>query len=333
MALFVEEQFVIETFGRSAAERAHDRAGQFDQFDQILAGHLVVDLERIPAHRPIRLPLQLAGAAGYRGLENLLRVRIAPTERAGAGINPFDLHLHHDAGPWMNRQKRRIRSGTLVAKARQHDRHDFVVTGQDAEERGVEAARPIVIRRGGEFVVEAELIEKSAQPRVVVRAKAWVRAERVWNRGQRLAKMGGDKLPVRNIVGHLAKAVHVVGKCNEAGFDLILGQDLERVAHHARAGDLAKRSDMRQAGRPVAGLEHHFGLACRLDARQNLARLLEWPGIGLTECAGEGNRVRGCGKGHERTLGQQRGLPDYPGARKQARNDRNYLFTRQFPHR
>src|SRR6202040_3526237 len=102
-------------------------------------------------------------------------------------------------------------------------------TGQDVEERGVESAGPIVIRRRGEFVVEAELIEKCAQPRVVVRAKAWMRAERVWNLGQRLAQMGGDKLFVWNIVRHLAKAVHVVRKRDETGLDLVRGQGPERV--------------------------------------------------------------------------------------------------------
>src|ERR1700730_6250318 len=153
---------------------------------------------------------------------------------------------------------------------------------QDVEERGVEAAGPIVIRRRSEFVLEAKLIEKCAQPRVVVRGKAWVGAERVWNLGQRLAKMGGDKLLVRNIGRLLAKAVHVIGKRDEAGLDLVLGQDPERVAHHARAGDLPKRPDMRQARRPVACLEQHLGLASRRDAGQDLARFLEWPGIGLT---------------------------------------------------
>src|SRR3984893_8351334 len=167
---------------------------------------------------------------------------------------------------------------------------------QDVEERGVEAGRPIVVCRRSEFVLEAKLIEKCAQPRVVVRGKAWMGAERIWNLGQRLAKMGGDKLLVRNIVRHLAKAVHVVGKCNEAGLDLVLGQDPERMAHHARAGDLAKSSDMRQTGRPVAGLEQHLGLAGCLDSRQDFARFLEWPGIGLTEGIGDGIRGRRCGE-------------------------------------
>ena len=119
--------------------------------------------------------------------------------------------------------------------------------GQDVEKRGVEAAGPIVVRRGSKFIIEAELVQKSPQPRIVVGAKTCMRAEGVWNLGQRLAEMGGDKLLVRNIVRHLAKAVHVVGKRDEAGFDLILGQNPERVPHHARAGDLAKGSDM---GRP-----------------------------------------------------------------------------------
>ena len=206
----------------------------------------------------------------------------------------------------MDRQERRIGCGSLLAKTRQHDRHHFVVAGKDVEKCRIKAAGPIVIRRRSEFVVEAELIEKCAQPRVVVRAKACMRAERVWNLGQRLAEMGGDQVLVRNIVRHLAKAVQVVGKRDEAGFDPILGQDPERVAHHARAGDLAKSTDMRQARRPIAGLEQNLGLAGSLDPRDELARFLEWPGIGLTE---------GSGEGHDGTLGKRRTSRDRLSAR------------------
>jgi hypothetical protein len=52
------------------------------------------------------------------------------------------------------------------------------------------------------------------------------------------------------------------------------------MADHAGAGHLAERADMRQAGRAVAGLEQRLGLAGPLEALNQLARLLERPGIG-----------------------------------------------------
>ncbi len=66
LALLVEEQLVVEALRRRAAERAADLAGQLHRIDQVLAGHLVIDAERDPAHRPVRLPLQLAASAGDR---------------------------------------------------------------------------------------------------------------------------------------------------------------------------------------------------------------------------------------------------------------------------
>ena len=64
LALLVEEQFVVEAFRRRAAERGADLAGQLDRIDQVLAGHFVIDAEREPAHRPVRLPL--AACTGRR---------------------------------------------------------------------------------------------------------------------------------------------------------------------------------------------------------------------------------------------------------------------------
>ena len=83
LALVVEEQFVVEAFRRRAAERRADLAGQLDRVDQVLAGHFVVDAERDPAHRPVRLPLQLAMAAGDRKRDALPGVRIVIGDRAG----------------------------------------------------------------------------------------------------------------------------------------------------------------------------------------------------------------------------------------------------------
>ena len=75
LALVVEEQFVVEAFRRRAAERRADLARQLHRVDQVLAGHFIVDAERGPAHRPVRLPLQLAMAAGDRKRDALLAFR------------------------------------------------------------------------------------------------------------------------------------------------------------------------------------------------------------------------------------------------------------------
>ena len=88
LALVVEEQFVVEAFRRRAVERGADLARQLDGIDQVLAGHFIVDAERGPAHRPVRLPLQLAVAAGDRkrdplfGLGIVIGDRCRPSHRA-----------------------------------------------------------------------------------------------------------------------------------------------------------------------------------------------------------------------------------------------------------
>ncbi len=82
LPVLVEEQFVVEAFGRRAAERAADRAGQLDGIDQVLAGHFVIDAERDPAHRPVGLPLQLAAPAGDGRGHALAGLRIVVGDRA-----------------------------------------------------------------------------------------------------------------------------------------------------------------------------------------------------------------------------------------------------------
>src|SRR5216683_2698092 len=99
---FVEEQFVVETLRRRAAERRADLAGEFDRFDQVLAGHFVIDAEREPAHRPVRLPLQLAMAAGDRKRDALLGLGIVIRDRAGLGVVRHDRHIQHEAGTRTN---------------------------------------------------------------------------------------------------------------------------------------------------------------------------------------------------------------------------------------
>ena len=140
------------------------------------------------------------------------------------------------------------------------------------------------------------MIEEGAQPRVVVRAEARMRAERIAHLGQRLAEVLLQQLLVGHVVRYLAQAVHVVGKSNQPRFDLVVGEHAEGVAHHGGARHFAEGADMRQAGGAVAGLEDHLVLRLALEPRDDLARLLERPGVRLL-----GNLAQafgGVGHGH-----------------------------------
>ena len=182
-------------------------------------------------------------------------------------------HLQHAAGPRRDRQERRIGLRALLAQRRQHDRHDLLEMRQHFEESFVETARRVAGGRGHELVVEAELIEKGAQPRIVVFAEASVRAERIGHLGERLVEMLRDHLLVGDVVGHLAQAVHVVGESDQARLDLVVGEHAEGVAHHGGARHFAEGADMRQAGRAVAGFENDFVLRRASSAAQRSCAL------------------------------------------------------------
>ena len=251
--------------GGNAAERAADLARELDRIDQILAGHLVVDAEREPAHGPVRLPLQLAAAAGDRRGHAAAAVGILVGDRARLGVVRDHRHLQHRAGRRRDRQERRIGLRPLLAQRRQHDRHHLLEPFQHLEQRGVEPPRRVAGGRRHELVVEAELVEEGAQAGVVVRGKTFMRAERVGHPGQRLAEMPRHHLLVGDVVRHLAQRVHVVGEGDQPGLDRLAGEHAEGVAHHRGARHLAEGADMRQARRAVAGLEDHLVLGLALS--------------------------------------------------------------------
>ncbi len=132
-------------------------------------------------------------------------------------------------------------------------------------------------RRRRELVLKAEAIKEVAQHRVVVVREALELVEWVGNLRQRLAEMAEQHVTVGHVVRRLAQAVHVVGEGEQPRLDLAAGQRLERMAHHGRARDLAERADVRQARGAIARLEENFLLPGSLDARDQLARLLERP--------------------------------------------------------
>ncbi|MGY4282559.1 hypothetical protein ACVWXO_001779 [Bradyrhizobium sp. LM2.7] len=140
LAFLVEKELVIEAFRRSAAEGLRDRAGQLHGVDEVLAGHLVVDAERGPAHRPVGLPLALDVAAGDGRFDFLVGIGIDIGDRAGGDVAADHRHLEHDAGGLADREERRIGRAAVRPQRRQDDGHHLVVGGQHLQQRRVEAA-------------------------------------------------------------------------------------------------------------------------------------------------------------------------------------------------
>ena len=98
LALLVQEQLVVEAFRRLAAEDAADLAGQLDRGDQVLARHLVIDAERVPAHAPVRLPLQLAALPPVTGVSTSLPSSSSKMMVPASTSCSSDRHLQHPAG-------------------------------------------------------------------------------------------------------------------------------------------------------------------------------------------------------------------------------------------
>ena len=290
--MLVEEQLVGEAHRRRAAEDAANPGREVHAIDQILAGHLVIHRERMPAHRPVGLPLQLAGAAGDRRLVQRAVGWVPPADRPAGDVAGHDRHLHDDAGAWVDRQKRRIGGAPVRAQGGQHGRHHLVVAGEHALQRVVEAAGSVIVGRRGELVIEAEAVKKTAQPGVVVGAETVVGPERVGHRGQRTAEMLCQHLAVRHVVRHLAQAVHIVAEGKQARRPA--GQLGEGVTHPGGARHLAEGADMRQARRPVAGFEQRLALARGGNTVGNLLRLLERPCLGKRSRAGWRGTVADC---------------------------------------
>ncbi len=142
---------------------------------------------------------------------------------------------------------------------------------------------------GQKFIIETELIEEAAQAGIVVVRKAFVCTERVGYAGQWLFERGLQQLLVGHVVGHLAQAVHIIGKADKARLALSLGQDFEGVADHRCARDLAKGADVRQSRWPITRLEDdRLLLPARhpFEALDEAARFLERPCLGVGEKVG-----------------------------------------------
>ena len=83
----------------SMVEGAADLASQCGRVDQVLAGHFIIDAKRIPAHPPVGLPLQFAGATSDRDFD-ALTVRFFVNDGALLHVALQDRHLQDVAGLW-----------------------------------------------------------------------------------------------------------------------------------------------------------------------------------------------------------------------------------------
>ena len=102
-------------------------------------------------------------------------------------------------------------------------------------------------------------------------------AERIRHGRQGLAEMGSQHVFVGDIVGDFAQAIHIVGKGNQTGRDLILGQNPKGMADHAGAGHFAKRADMGQARGAITGFKQDLFLTGPFDTGQQFAGFLKGP--------------------------------------------------------
>ena len=174
------------------------------EFDQVLAGHLVVHAKRGPAHRPVRLPLQLAVPARHGHLRQPPGIGILVDDRARSDVAVDDRHLQHAARGRRDRQERTVGRAPLRAERRQDHVADRVVIFEHLEQRYVEAAGNVALGGRHELVVEGKRVEKRLEPRIVVLAEARMVAEGVRYLGQRPPEMLGQHIPVGNVVGHFS---------------------------------------------------------------------------------------------------------------------------------
>ena len=271
----VQEQLIGQVDRRLGAQGAADLRGEPHAVDQVLAGHLVIHTQRVPAHRPIGLPLRLAMPGNNRGFK--ARARLVAPDQGAVSAHLLHRHLHDDSGDGVDGQEGRIGGAPVRSQGGQDDAADLVMDLAHPQQRGVEATLGVILGAGGEFVVETETVQEAAEAGVVMRAEAVMGAEWVGDAGQRAAQISQQQIAVGHIVRRLSQPVHVVTESQQARRHA--GHRREGMANPRSAGDLAEGADMRQAGGAVAGLEQGVGLARSGQPVGEFGCFLDGPGF------------------------------------------------------
>ena len=110
--------------------------------------------------------------------------------------------------------------------------------------------------------------------------------------------MQAEHVLIGHIVRHFAQAVHIIGKGDELGRNLVVGEQPESLTHHGCARHFAECADMRQARGAIAGFKQNFSFMRLLGAAgQQFAGLFKGPGIGhlcgFNQCSGK--MISHCG--------------------------------------
>ena len=308
LPVFVQEQFIGEMLGLPPAQNFADAVIDRGVGGMILAVHLEIHVQRRPARAEIGLPLQLHMAAGD-GKRPFPPVLVIEGHGAGHRIHDLDRDIEHAPGFGMDRQEAGIGLLTLFPKRGQHNVHDRVIAFGGPQQRGVELARAVEFGGRDEFVFESERIQKPAQHGVVMRAEAFIFAEGVRHRGQRLLAVQRQHLLLRHIVRNLAHTIQIIGKADHPGGNI--ADHLERAADHRGAGHLAKGADMGQSAGAVAGFEQDIALFGVLSGvtRLKAAGLFKGPGFRLHRGIAQGrHRRHPCGTGRPRARDASRVL-------------------------
>ena len=273
LAILVEEELVIEAFGRPAAEDPGDLRALGDRIDQVLARHLVIDPERHPAHRPVDLPLQLGAAGEDRLLDLLAGRRIDVAHQPRLRVHHLDRDLEHLAAFRADREDRRVGPAPFLAQGREHHVHDRAVSAQHLAQRLVEPAGPVAVGRGEELVVEAEAVEELREADCCcARHSCRGRSHRDRAPGSAAGRDGRASCPGAGTSGRdLAHSVHVVGESDQPARPV--DHLRQGVADHQGPGHFLEGAEMGQPARAVAGLED--------DRRPTAAR----PGSASGACA------------------------------------------------
>ena len=188
-------------------------------------------------------------------------------------------HLQHLASLRADRQERRIGGPALLTQRRQHDLLNGIEAFEGGQQSGVEPATAIAVGGRRKLVVEAEPVEKGAQPGIIVRPETLVSAIGVAHHRQRLVQVLRQLIGIGQTGWDFPQAVHIVAKRDQSRGDGVAGQTAKGHPNHGGARHFSECAQVRETRRAIAGLEHHR----LVQGRKSRHRL---GGLSLTNQAG-----------------------------------------------